>query len=179
MGEIKSTLDLVLEKTKGLTLSGEEKRQRKRQENKDLLRGLLQKYQDRKLNLEQTRKEFEKLKKRGEGIARAMVLETFDRIQPGEDNPPLTSLLRGFFQMDVTRLESILKSYERSIRSAAENRVAEVRKELSQIHFVHGSAVVPNLEADGDWADMKAATRLEHVGLLDREKAALRGRDST
>jgi hypothetical protein len=179
VGEIKSTLDLVMEKTKGLTLSEEEKQQRMRQEYKDLLRGLLQKYQDRKLNLEQTRKEFEKLKKRGEGIDSAMVLETFGRIQPGEDNPPLISLLREFFQMYVSRLESILKNYERSIRSAAENRAAEVGKDLSQIHFVNGSAVVPNLEADGDWADMKAAIRLEHVDLLDREKAALRGRDST
>ena len=177
MGEIKSTLDLVLEKTKGLTLSEEEKRQQRRQESNDLLRGLLQKYQDRKLNLEQVRKEFEKLKKSDEGVDGAMRVETFDRIQPDGDNPPFISLLRDLFHMDVTRLESTLEGYKSTIRSAAENRAAEIRKDLSQIHVIHGSAVVPNLEADGDWADMKAAIRSEYANLLDREKAALHGRE--
>jgi hypothetical protein len=46
MGEIKSTLDLVMEKTKDLTLSSEEKKAQKQKEIENRIKGLLQKYQD-------------------------------------------------------------------------------------------------------------------------------------
>ena len=179
MGEIKSTLELVMEKTKGLTLSEKEKRQRKRQEKNDLLRGLLQKYQDRRLNLDQLRKEFEKLKRGIEGMDGLMLLQTFSRIQPGEDNSPLISVLRDIFQLNVARLESTLERYENSIRKAAEYRTAEIRKDLSQIQLIQGSAVVPNLEVDRDWSDIKEAIRSEYADILDREKDALKNRVSS
>ena len=46
MGEIKSTLDLVLEKTKNLTLSSEEKEEQNQKEIENRIKGMVQKYQD-------------------------------------------------------------------------------------------------------------------------------------
>jgi hypothetical protein len=46
MAEIKSTLDLVMEKTKNLNLSNAEKQDQKNKEMESRLRGLVQKYQD-------------------------------------------------------------------------------------------------------------------------------------
>ena len=43
MGEIKSTLDLVLEKTKNLTLSSEEKEEQKQKEIEKRIKGMMQK----------------------------------------------------------------------------------------------------------------------------------------
>ena len=63
MGEIKSTLDLVMEKTRHLTLSQEEKEDQKRIEVNKKLQGLLQKYQDNLLKKENLKKELNKLKK--------------------------------------------------------------------------------------------------------------------
>ena len=63
MGEIKSTLDIVLEKTKHLKLSQDEKRAQKSKEFEKRLMGLLQKYLDQLLNLHQLQKELNRLKK--------------------------------------------------------------------------------------------------------------------
>ncbi len=46
MGEIKSTLDLVMDKTRHLTLSDEEKQEQKEKEFKKNLKGPTQKFQD-------------------------------------------------------------------------------------------------------------------------------------
>ena len=54
MGEIKSTLDLVMEKTRHLTLSQKEKEEQKQIEVNKRLKGLLQKYQDNLLRKEGT-----------------------------------------------------------------------------------------------------------------------------
>ena len=60
MGEIKSTLDLVMEKTRHLTLSQEEKEEQKHIEVDKRLKGLLQKYQDNLLKKEQLEKELDR-----------------------------------------------------------------------------------------------------------------------
>ena len=62
MGEIKSTLDLVMEKTKHLSLSDEEKQSQKKAELEKRVNGLLQKYQDQVLSLEQLLGEYTRLK---------------------------------------------------------------------------------------------------------------------
>jgi len=63
MGEIKSTLDLVMEKTKHLSLSDEEKQNQKKIESQKRINGLLQKYQDQVLSMEQLHTEYNLLKK--------------------------------------------------------------------------------------------------------------------
>ena len=61
MGEIKSTLDLVLEKTKNLTLSSEEKAEQKQKEIENRIKGMMQKYQDGVLFSEQLKIDYQKL----------------------------------------------------------------------------------------------------------------------
>ena len=46
MAEIKSTLDLVMEKTRNLSLSSEERAEQKSKEIRSQIRGLIQKFQD-------------------------------------------------------------------------------------------------------------------------------------
>ena len=50
MAEIKSTLDLVMEKTRNLTLSSEEKQAQKQIEIGNRIKGLVQKFQGRTVN---------------------------------------------------------------------------------------------------------------------------------
>ena len=63
MGEIKSTLDLVMEKTRHLTLSQEEKDSQKKVEVHKRLKGLVQKYRDNLLKKDGLGKELEILNK--------------------------------------------------------------------------------------------------------------------
>jgi len=62
MGEIKSTLDLVLEKTKNLTLSSEEKEEQRQKEIENRIKGMMQKYQDGMLSKNQLTTDYEILK---------------------------------------------------------------------------------------------------------------------
>ena len=57
MAEIKSTLDLVMEKTRHLTLSDEEKQEQKENEFKIKLKGPAQKFQDQTINKRELKKE--------------------------------------------------------------------------------------------------------------------------
>lgn len=50
MAEIKSTLDLVMEKTKDLSLSDEERQGQKNKEIGSRIRGLLNKFQDKAIS---------------------------------------------------------------------------------------------------------------------------------
>jgi len=60
MGEIKSTLDLVLEKTKHLSLTSEERQLQQQNEIKKRIGGLLQKYQNKLVSGEQLQVAYEK-----------------------------------------------------------------------------------------------------------------------
>ena len=62
MGEIKSTLDLVLEKTKHLTQSSVEKQAQIRKDVEIRIKGILQKYQDGVVSKEQLQRDYEALK---------------------------------------------------------------------------------------------------------------------
>ena len=56
MGEIKSTLDIIMEKTKGLTMTEEEKTAFKSKEMEGKVKGALQKFLDGILDVERLKK---------------------------------------------------------------------------------------------------------------------------
>jgi hypothetical protein len=60
MGEIRSTLDIIMEKTEGLTISEEEKRAFQKSEIEVKVRGLLQRFIDGILDIERLAGEVEK-----------------------------------------------------------------------------------------------------------------------
>lgn len=176
MGEIKSTLDLVLEKTKHLKLSEKERQEQTLRETRGRLKGLLEKYSDRRLSLEQVQKELAVLKKTAEGIDdHWLLIETLIHVQPDRDNTALVALMRDFFRIDATRLESALIAYARAMQSAAEGRSAVIRETLSRTVAISGSAVVPNLESDREWTAVRESLRAEHAAVLEGIKAGLVG----
>jgi len=61
MGEIRSTLDLVMEKTRNLTLSKEEKEKQDNEELRKKLNGLLEQFQDNMLRKGELKKKLESL----------------------------------------------------------------------------------------------------------------------
>jgi hypothetical protein len=64
VAEIKSTLDLVMEKTRGITLSQKDREEQKNREIKLKVEGLLKKYQNRELRKDQVEENFNALKKK-------------------------------------------------------------------------------------------------------------------
>lgn len=164
MAEIKSTLELALERTKGLTMNKEEKHEFKRREMEKKISGLLQKYLDGFLDDERLRAGMQAL---GEGEyeqAKAMLLSKSLALlsMEGDNRMPL-QLLQGFsglsteaIQHEVEVSAKALEDHEKAFETAILNRLAR--------QGVSGSAVVPNLDGDGEWRAFRsrAVDELRH-----------------
>jgi hypothetical protein len=174
MGEIKSTLDLVMEKTKNLNLSNEEREQQESKEIKNRLRGLVQKFQDNILSTDNLRSDYQKLKKEyGLTNNRLLIEEICSQIQPGKDNQARFDLLAEFKVPDFERLKSVLQEFQTVLDTAAGQRHKILKDQLAKTHFISGSAVVPNLENDDGWRQTSEKIKLKYNRLLDEEKSKI------
>jgi len=174
MGEIKSTLDLVMEKTKNLNLSNEEREQQKNKEIMDRLRGLVQKFQDNILSTDNLRSDYQKLKKEyGLTNNRLLIEEICSQIQPEKDNQALFDLLAEFKLPDFERLKSVLQEFQTVLDTAAGQRHKILKDQLAKTYFISGSAVVPNLENDDEWRQTSENIKLKYNRLLDEEKSKI------
>ncbi len=176
MAEIKSTLDLVMEKTKNLNLSEEEKQDRKDKEIESRLRGLVQKFQDEIISQEQFKAEYQSLRKTHKltGEQHKHLLKAIcDRIELGKDNMVLLELLSQFADSNIRGIVSILQDFETEIQAAAEAQSKIAKDNLARAHFISGSAVVPNLEGDSGWRKMVEAIRAEFEERLNQVRTDL------
>ena len=176
MGEIKSTLDLVMEKTKNLNLSEEEKQDQKNKEVESRLRGLVQKYQDEMISREQFKAEYETLRKAHDltGEKHQHLLRAIcNRIELGKDNRVLLGLLPQFTDSDTEGLISVLRDFDTAIQTAAAAQSQIAKDELARSHHISGSAVVPNLETDKEWQAMANEIRATFEESLNQAKTKL------
>jgi len=176
MGEIKSTLDLVLEKTKNLTLSSEEKEEQKQKEIENRIKGMLQKYQDGMLSKSQLISDYEILKTDYNMLQNnTLIIEITQRIEPDRDNRPLLEILQECGAIDTAAIETIIENFRKAYRAASQNRIKRLKENLAQQYNISGSAVLPNLAADEQWRQEAREMRAGYVDQLDRVKDNLLG----
>lgn len=174
MGEIKSTLDLVMEKTRHLTLSQEEKEAQNRIEVNKRLQGLLQKYQDNLLRKENLNKELDNLKIAYNLNVDEMLADLLlNSLKIGRDNTVFLELLNEIFGLNLSGIETIFQNFKATVKSASKKRVDQIKTDLSVKRFISGSAVVPNLESDREWLSMLGHIMDGFDQTLSKEKAAL------
>lgn len=174
MGEIKSTLDLVMEKTRHLTLSQEEKEAQNRIEVNKRLQGLLQKYQDNLLRKENLNKELDNLKIAYNLNVDEMLADLLlNSLKIGRDNTVFFELLNEIFGLNLSGVETIFQNFKATVKSATKKRVDQIKTDLSVKRFISGSAVVPNLESDREWLSMLGHIMDGFDQTLSKEKAAL------
>ncbi|MGD9039779.1 MAG: hypothetical protein PVH82_09110 [Desulfobacteraceae bacterium] len=151
MGEIRSTLDIIMEKTKGLTMSDEEKKAFKEQEMARQVRGLIQKYLDGILELDRLKIEAGALAGTDEDMVRGMIRkESIPRIEPGENNEPILRILEETTGLDTVSIRAALEDFEGRLEQEKGVREKELIKSLEK-KGISGSAVIPNIHADPEW----------------------------
>ena len=174
MAEIKSTLDLVMEKTKNLSLSDEERQGQKNKEIESRIRGLLQKFNDQALSADKLKSEYQKLQKDYDLPENApLVKEICRQIELGKDNHTLFELLAQFKVADIEGITSVLHEFDEVIDAAARERSKILQAKLAEEHFISGPAVVPSLEADKAWQEQAGAIRAKFEPLLNQAKTKL------
>ena len=149
MGEIKSTLDLVLEKTKHLNLSLEEKQKQRHDEFSQKVKGVVQKYYDKLVKKDRAREELISLQKEYSFDYKALLIaEAITKIGIESDNYLLFGLLQDICDIKVDGLRNLCAYYRAQIASSMDEALDKARKLLAEKYAISGSAVVPNLEGD-------------------------------
>ncbi|MEW6672617.1 MAG: hypothetical protein AB1427_13000 [Thermodesulfobacteriota bacterium] len=180
MAEIKSTLDLVMEKTRHLRLSREEKEAQNLNAFKKKLNGLLQQYGDKVFDLNRFGEEFKELES-GFDIDAASCLknEILDKLTLEQPGDRFMGLLGDFCGADTEKLNATINAYQTARGAAAEKRTAQIKAVLAENRHISGGAVIPNLDADSHWRREVQAIRNEFEQLLEQEKKLRKASDKS
>ena len=151
MGEIKSTLDIIMEKTKDLTMTDEEKKAFQKSEIEGKVRGILQKFLDGLMDSKRLKEEIIGLGETQYSLAKeALLRECLDRMEPGADNTPLLDVLENAAGLDADPVRKIMLEYERDFEQQKRDRTKILKKHLEDKKIL-GTAVVPNINSDKKW----------------------------
>jgi len=152
MGEIRSTLDIIMEKTKGLTMSEEEKRAFQEEEMAGKVKGLIQKFLDGVLDMERLKMEMATLAEKDEAMLKRLVREeSLSRIELGENNEPLLRVLHETTGFDPKSVRESQRAFEDRLERERVSREEGLKKKLEE-QGISGSAVLPNINADPEWS---------------------------
>ena len=175
MGEIKSTLDLVMEKTRNLTLSDKEKREQKQKEYESRIKGLVQKYQDGLLTKNQLISAYEAFKKDADASNdnKILVDEIMMRLDPDTDNQFLLEVLEEACGLDASPIRALIDDHRLNYSRAAQKRSAQLKEVLAEQHAISGSAVLPDIEADEEWRRQARKMRDDFEDSLRQERDRL------
>ena len=149
MGEIKSTLDLVMERTRHLSLSAEEKEEQQREDFAKRLQGFLQQYADGALTTDALWDRMAALEaETGVSDRKLSVAAVIQRIDPGHDNGRWRVLLDRLAPDMGPRLQEILAAYNKDRAALWQTGQEQIRDRLARERAITGSAVVPNPRRD-------------------------------
>ncbi len=159
MGEIKSTLDLVFEKTRNLTLSDEEKRSLAREKLDKKVQGLCNKYLDNFFPVSRLKDEMEKIASNDRELAYSFLKKYLStRFDLDGDNSLILSALNKLANYNITSLKNLQKEYN-SEKEGTKKTFTEKSLLALKESGVSGSAVVPNLDNTPEWNEFLKTLR--------------------
>jgi transcriptional regulatory protein LevR len=162
MAEIKSTLDLVMERTRHMSLSAEEKTQQKRSGFKKRIQGLLNKYIDEALPADVIKDQIEALQAEMKVPERQLVSEAiFTHIDPDKNNKPWFNLIDIFSSEALEPLKKITKEYQKQQADQLKSAKQRLLDQLAENYGIKGSAVLPNIEKNIQYQKIRDALKLE------------------
>lgn len=158
MAEIKSTLDIVMERTRHLTLSAEERQLQALTEFKKNLAGLFLKYESSAISLNRLAEEVRSLRE-ASGVKDEAVLvsEIAGRLDLETENENVLVLLRELCRVNTSKIASLLGDCREALHREKEALSDKMRKELDELRGIRGSAVVPCPESSPEWSEKRAA----------------------
>jgi len=171
VAEIKRTLDLVLEKTRDLSLSSEEKQKLAQQELEKRVLGLVSRYLDQLIPLSRLTEEVEAIPDNEKEFAvRLLKIHLVDHLDLDQDNTSVFTALEEMTGIDTASIAALQEEY-RSEREETEKEITEKSLAGLRDRGIDGSAVVPNLGNDPAWPNLldglntRYRKRLEEMAL--------------
>ncbi len=174
MGEIKSTMDIIMERTKHLSMTEDEKELQKKNDVTLTVKGFVQKFQDNKLSKEQLGEQLGILEKAENFELKKIVTDDItERFALEHDNGRLLDLLHYLYTTDISGFESIFKEYRTTLTTSYQDSMLRGKKELFEKYAVSGNAVLPNPGSNDGWKREVQDIHQRFNEKLNQEKANL------
>jgi hypothetical protein len=150
MAEIKSTLDIIMERTKNLTMTDKEKASFRRKEAEGKVKGWIQKYEDGVIELDALRSEFKKEETKYPEVRQILRSQLFGRLTLTSDNGKILRLFEEVPGISIDTIKNMIQSHKHEMEILRSSRIESLREELKK-RKIYGSAVVPNPDHGGNW----------------------------
>jgi hypothetical protein len=179
VGEIKSTLELAMEKTKRFAISEKEREEMKRKEVLQKATSLFHRHWEGHLPLNEILKEIERMEQKTAATVKELLLSQWiEALSLDDDDERILKAIQSLKRRSIDevkeRLHQMLSQYEREKRRVKEemrNLLAEaLRKE-----GIYGSAVDPEIEGAELWKKEKENLDQSYRMKLEEIKEQLRG----
>ena len=150
MAKIKSTLDLVMERTKNLAMSREDSEALQRKEGEDKARGWVQMLLDQKLTIDELMKDFTVESSRYGALADILHVELTRHIDPDADNSIILKALTEVIGLEVKPFTDFINDYHARYELYRQEHQGRLLSEL-KARGISGTALVPNIDHDEVW----------------------------
>jgi hypothetical protein len=155
MAEIKSTLELVMERTKKISISEKEKDEMKQKEIFQKAMGIFYRYREGYLSLNEILKEIDRTDQQTEKLLKEILLsQLIDALSLTDEGERLLRGIESLKQRNLTEMNQKYHQLFSQYISAKGKIRKEVRAQLIEAlrkEKISGSAVEPNLEGSSLW----------------------------
>ena len=150
VGEIKSTLELAMERTKRLAISNEEKTEIKRKEIMQKATSLLNRYKEGHLPVNEILKEIERMEeKKAIAVKESLLSQWIDALSLNGEGEKLLKGIESLKHQGIEdvkqKLLHLLSQYQRE-KEKVKQEVRTHATEALRREGIYGSAVEPNIE---------------------------------
>jgi hypothetical protein len=170
MSEVKSTMDIIMEKAEKLTVTDQDKKEFAEKEVQGRVKGLFQKYLDGILSVKQLKSEMALFSEDRVPLAeKALLDECSDNMDIDGELQPFLDVLERVLGRDIIPVLDLIDRFQEEKETGREKKMVILMRSLAD-RGVSGTAVIANTAADRSWReyllDMNDRFRAELKGLL-------------
>jgi galactokinase len=175
MGEIKSSIEIAMEKTKNLLLSPEEKERLHQEEIVNRVGVIVSRYQEGNLSLKDLENELKSHpEETRDSFSHHLLKAMIQNILITQDNQrifeAITLLKKGTLDSGIMeKITNLVKENQKILKDGFSSIESLLRERL--VHLgIQGDAVIPNTEESQEWHEFQRETRSKHERVLNRLK---------
>jgi len=177
MAEIKSAIEIAMERTQGLRLSSEEKEKMKEEEFQSKAHALVNRFLEVDLHFREVEKELSRYSS-GQRIQleNIMIRDLVAALNPDRDNDLIfqgIEILAPEKKKAIPKIRELSKEYQQE-KDSAQERTAEALRAKWQSLGISGSAVVPKVAESSEWEVTLKALRPAYEARLQALKNEIR-----
>jgi hypothetical protein len=177
MAEIKSAIEIAMERTRGLRLSSEEKEKLKEEEFQSKAHALVTRFLEVDLHFREVEKELAKYSSEQRiQLEKIMIWDLADALNLDRNNEPIfqgIEILAPAKKEAIPKIRELSKEYQQE-KDSAHQKTAEALRAKWQSLGISGSAVVPKVEGSHEWLDALKAFRPSYEARLQSLKNEIR-----